>query len=155
MKWLEILMFLVQGIPEMSGAVALSLALAGVPLRWRIIVPYGVVLVIIIYAIRALPVTFGLHTIAALLLMVVFIAKTTNVSPVKSVIFVTISMVTLSLLELFIHKLLFAMTKIELQVLMSNKVLWSLFGLPQAIILILLALLVSRFRKPVQGAWKI
>ena len=35
------LLFLLQGIPELSGELALSLALAAVPLRWGIIVAAG------------------------------------------------------------------------------------------------------------------
>ncbi|MEW5899032.1 MAG: hypothetical protein AB1652_07660 [Bacillota bacterium] len=154
MKWLDLLAFLLQGTLEMTGAVAFSLALAGVPLRWKRIVPVGVALAVIIYVLRQLPVPFGVHTIAGLLLIVFFIAKSTNVSAAKSFVVVSISGVTLALLEILIYESLFALTKIEADVAVSKNVLRSLFGLPQAIIMIFLALLIARYKKPAQGAWK-
>ncbi len=154
MKWLDLLAFFLQGTLEMTGLIALSLALAGVPLRWKRIVPAGVALAVIIYVLRQLPVPFGVHTIAGLLLIVFFIAKSTNVSATRSFVVVFISGVTLALLELLIVESLFALTKIEADVAVSKNVMWSLFGLPQALILIFLALLVARYKKPVQGAWK-
>ncbi|MEW6426106.1 MAG: hypothetical protein AB1523_15455 [Bacillota bacterium] len=154
MKWLELLAFMLQGTLEMTGAVAFSLALAGVPLRWKRIVPVGVALAAIIYVLRQLPVPFGVHTIATLLLMVFFISKTTNVSTTRSFIVVSTSMIALALLEILIYESLFALTKIKADVAVSNNVLRSLFGLPQAIIMIFLALLIARYKKPAQGAWK-
>ena len=153
-KGLELLAFMLQGTLEMTGAVAFSLALAGIPLHWKRIVPAGVALAAVIYVLRQLPVPFGVHTIAGLLLMVFFIAKSTNVSATRSFVVVFISGVTLALLEIFIYDFLFAITKVEPQVAMANKALWSLFGLPQAVILILLAFLTSRYKKPIQDAWK-
>ncbi|MEW6275593.1 MAG: hypothetical protein AB1556_10870 [Bacillota bacterium] len=154
MKWLELLAFMLQGTLEMTGAVAFSLALAGVPLRWKRIVPAGVALAAIIYVLRQLPLPFGVHTIAGLLLIVFFIAKSTNVSATRSFVVVFVSGVTLALLEIFLYEFLFAITKVEPQVAMANRALWSLFGLPQAIIMIFLALLITRYKKPAQGAWK-
>lgn len=147
-------MFFLQGIPEMTGLTALSLALSGVLPRWRLIIPVGVILAIIVYVIRLI-FPFGLHTIIGLLLMVLFIAKTTTVPLTKSFIFVFAAGLILSLLELFFNEFLFAITGIDKQAVLSNQFIWKLFCLPQAIIMIFLALLVYRIRKPFQETWKI
>lgn len=148
------LLAFLQGVLETSGIVALSLALASVPLRWKLIGAAGTVLTLVVYAIRALPVAFGLHSIACVLLLVYFIAKTTRVSVVKSFIAVFTSFVTLALLELLTHEVFFALMNLDPQDVLSNYTLWKLLGLPQAVLLIILAIIVSKFKKPVQGAWK-
>jgi len=151
----KVLLFFLQGIPEVTGTIALSLAFAGVPLRWGIITAVGTVLTIITYIIRLLPLTFGLHTVATALLLAFFIAKTTRISSVKSIIAAFMSFATLLMLELAINKLFFAVTKLDPQVVISNNFLWKLIGLPQAILMILFAVLVSKFKKPDGEAWKV
>ncbi|BAF59957.1 MAG: hypothetical protein HPY89_03125 [Pelotomaculum sp.] len=149
------LLFLLQGIPEMMGILAFSLAFAGVPLRWGVIAAVGTVLAVIIYIIRSLPLAFGLHTAAALLLVTIIIAKTTCVPPSKSFISVFASFSILVTLELIIHEFFFFLTKQDPQAVISNYLLWKLIGLPQAFLMIILALLIARLKTPVEGAWKI
>lgn len=149
------LLFFVQGIPEMAGLIALSLALAGVPLHWGKIAGIGTFLAVVVFLIRALPIAFGLHMIAGALLAVIIIAKGTSVSPTKSFLVVFASGIILSFLELIIHEPLFALTHLDVQAVVENDLLWTLLGLPQAIILLLLAVLVSRFRKSVHDEWRI
>jgi len=152
---LAIFLTYLQAILEMGGVVAVGLALARVPLRWGIIAGVGAILVIIAYVIRSLPVPFGYHTIALLLLMIVFIAKATNVPLSRSFIVAITSLAILSLLEWGIHESLFFLAHTDLQTMISNEVLWPVTGFPQAVLMIIIALLINRFRKPLQGMWKI
>lgn len=145
----------IQGLIEISGGVALSLALARVPLRWKIILPVGAVLVLIIFLIRSLPFTFGLHTVVTLLLAVLFIAKTTRVSPSIAFVSVFVSFTVLATIELTIHEIVFKITGLGYEIAASDSLVWSLIGLPQSVIMILLALLVSKLRVSDKGAWKI
>ncbi|MEW5953685.1 MAG: hypothetical protein AB1815_08100 [Bacillota bacterium] len=149
------LLFFVQGIPEMAGFTALSLALAGVPLRWGRIVAIGLFLAVVIFLIRSLPFAFGLHMIAGALLAVVIIAKGTSVSLPKSFLVVFVSGIILAFLEWIIHESLFALIRLNLQTVLENELLWTLLGLPQAVILLLLAVLIARFRKSVPDKWRI
>jgi len=150
----KVLLFFLQGIPEITGIVALGLALLGVPLRWGIITVAGTVLTVIIFIIRNLPLSFGLHTVIAALLLAFFIAKTTRVSTAKSIIAAFVSFSILLVLELTINKIFFTVTKLDPQVVISNNLSWTLLGLPQAIIMILLAVIVSKVKKPDKRAWK-
>lgn len=138
----------------MTGAVALSLALAGVPLRWERVIAAGTVLCVIIFIIRALPFTFGLHTIVSIMLLVIFIAKTTHVLPSRIFITVFASFATLAILELTMYELFFAITGLDYHATKSNYLLYQLVGLPQALLMNIFAVLASRYKKPVQGAWK-
>lgn len=151
----QFLLFLMQGIPELIGVISLSLALAGVQFNWVRIILAGTVFSIVMFIIRELPVTFGLHTVACIFLLVVFIAKTTRIPPSRIFIAVIASFVTLAVLELTIHELFFAIMKLNFQAVQSHYLLWTLVSLPQAVLLIAIAALISKFKKPNQGAWRI
>ncbi len=153
-KMMHILLFLLQGIPEMMGVFALSLALARVPLRWGRILLVGTVLASVVYFVRLLPVTFGLHTIAGVLLLAIFLVKATHLSSSKSFIVVIVSVVVLAILELLINEIFLAFTKLELSEMISKDWSWKLLGFIQVMMINLLAVFVSRILKPVQGAWK-
>lgn len=148
------LLFFVQAIPEVTGVIALSLALARVPLVWVRIIPTATVLAVIIFILRSLPIAFGMHMIAGSLLLVVFISKLTTVSPTKSFIVVFASGVTLAFFELLIHEPLFAITKLELEAAITDNLVWTLLGLPQAVLMILMAIIISRYFKPLKDAWR-
>jgi len=149
------LLFFFQAIPELTGMIALSLALAEVPLRWGRTLAAGTILAVIIFFIRSLPLPFGLHTISLVLLTVIFITNFTHIPPTQSFMVVLISTIILGFLELVIHRSFFFLTKIEPSHFVSNTLLWTMLGLPQAIIMIFLALITPRFKKPVQGSWKL
>jgi len=152
----KFLLFLLQGIPESSGVIALSLALLRVPLRWKHIIAAGTVFTLIIFAIRSLPFTFGIHTAVAIFLLVVAINKTTHTPVTKTFIAVLAGYVTVALLEIVISETFFAVTKLDPNTLITeNNPLWVLSGLPQAFLLIIFALIISKFKKPIGDAWKI
>ncbi|MCG9966661.1 hypothetical protein L9W92_01140 [Pelotomaculum terephthalicicum JT] len=151
----KILLFFMQGIPEVMGIVAFGLALARVPLRWGIIAVAGTSLTIIIYAIRSVQITFGIHTVAAIVLLAVFIIKTTRTIPKYSFVAALASLTTLIALELIIEKLFLFITKLDQQVFVSNYLLWKLVGLPQAILMILFAVIISKYTAPDSDAWRI
>jgi len=150
------LLFFMQGIPELMGIVAFSLALTRVPLRWGTIAVAGTALAIIIFIIRSLPLnSFGLHSVTAALLLALFIIKTTRTTQLNSFIAAFASATTLVMLELVINKSFFFITKLDQQVFSSSYLLWKLITLPQAILMILFAVIISKFKKPDKDAWKI
>lgn len=100
-----LLLFLLQGIPESAGIIACSLALARVELRWGVILTASVILTLFIYTIRNMPLTFGLHTVASILISAVFIAKATKVPPSRSFMAVLTGFVILAMFELPFNRL--------------------------------------------------
>lgn len=152
---LETLLFFMQGIPETTGIVACSLALARVKLRWGVILAFSSVLAVVIYIIRNLPVTFGLHTVAAILLCALFIARVARVPPSTSFMVVFASFAVLLLVEVPMNELFIIILNTEIRNVISDYFLWKLTGLPQAILLITVALLTSKYRKPLEGMWRI
>jgi len=146
----EILLFCVQGIPEVSGIVACSLALARVKLRWGVILVFAVILVMVTYMIRHMPVTFGLHTVAGILLCALFIILLTRVPPSTSFIVTFASYAVVALLEVSVYELFGRLLNVEFSYLV-----FKLIGLPHALIMIVIALVIPRYRKPLEGMWKI
>jgi len=151
----EILLFCVQGIPEVSGIIACSLALARVKLRWGVILVFTGILVIVTYMIRHMPVTFGLHTVAGILLIALFIVLFTRVPPSTSFIVVFITYVILALLEVSVYELFGRLLNIESSYFVFKPYTRMLIGLPHALMMIVIALVIARYRKPLEGMWKI
>lgn len=151
---LNIVLFFMQGIPEMTGVVALSLSLARVSLRWGRVIAVGTVLSIIIYIIRSLPFTFGLHSIVGICLLAIYIAMTTHVLTSRILIAVFVSFATLAIIELVIYETCLAAMGLDAQIIKSNYLLWQLLALPQALLMNILAVLVSKYKKPKQEAWR-
>ena len=149
------LLFLLQGIPELSGELALSLALAAVPLRWGIIVAAGAAIAVLIYVIRLLPFTFGIHSVVGILIMVLLIMIATRVKTTTCFIVVFAAFATLAALEFLFSELFFSVIKLDPQSVISNNLLWKLIGMPQAILMIIIAMLVSKYKKPREGMWKL
>ncbi len=146
---------LLQGIPETIATLALSLAFAGISLRWLPIAIGGSIISIIGSTIKLLPFTLGLHTVAMLLMCVFFISKTTRTSPAKSFIVTISSVIILIFLENVFYLIFSSMTTVNLETANTDSLLWFLIGLPQAIIVFILSIVVSKIKKPVLNGWKI
>ena len=152
---MNIFFFFIQSIPESMGIIALSLALARAPLRWGHIFIGGLLLAVISYIIRALPVTFGLHLPVMIFVLFVLIVRLTNLTPSKTIVVVFTSFFALALLEYLVSGTFFAYTHMDPEQALANEKLWSALGVTQAVILNIIALVVARFLKPTEeGSWK-
>lgn len=146
--------FFLQGIPEGIGVTAISLAVARVPLRWGYIFMGGIIIPIVSYIIRALPVTFGFHLPVVIFLLFILMLKVTNLTPSRIIIAVFTSLATLSLLEYIVTSAFLGYTHLDYQSAMANEGLWAAVGVFQSGILNIIAFVVPRFLKPTEGAWK-
>ena len=151
----KIILFLLQGIPESLGFIACGMALARVKLRWGIILAAALVYTLIIYAIRQLPVTFGLHTAVGILLVAVFIAKATRVKPSISFVCAFASCSVLALVEVLGYEMAEKLLHTDINNIISDELMWRMVSFPQAVLLIIIALLIAKYRKPLEGMWKI
>jgi len=151
----EFLLFLLPGTVESAGIVACSLALVRVKLRWMIIIPAASTLATIIYLIRHMPVTFGLHTIAGFLLLVMFLTKATRVPPSSSFMASFINYAILASLERLMIELSVMVLKTDINNIMSDYLLWTVLSLPQGVLMVAIALLIAKIRTPLEGMWRI
>ena len=156
MKWKEILLFLVPGVLEIAGIIALSLALGSVPFRWGRIFLAGLALTIIVYVIRHLPgVPPFTHMIVEILILVLVIAKVIKVPLSKGFIIVFASVAFLAILEYVVAEVFILVSGMDNETFSSNDMLWFFAGLLQAIIMISAAFIASRHIKPDPDAWKL
>ena len=144
----EALLFFMQGIPEVTGFIAFSLAIARVPVNWGKTIFVATIMAITSYVLRALSFFFGLHTLMIMFLIMFYISRTGNVQIVKSFLVTFAGAITLGVLEYATNTTFFLLTGMTQEDLMYNQFLWAMLGMPQVIIIILLSFIVSRAFKP-------
>lgn len=150
-----ILLNFLQGIIESMGIIACSLAMLRVPLYWKRIFVLAIVMTAVIFSIRALPISYGIHMLAGIICLFFFIVKTTAASPSRAFMAVFTSVVILSVLEFSIHESFFTITGYAPDTFIDSDLLWSELGMIQAVLMNLTAILIKRFIKPYEGKWRI
>jgi len=112
------------------------------------------VIALVTFLIRALPVTFGLHLPVTIFMIFILIVKLTNLTPSKTIIVLFTSVVILALLEYLITSTTLAWTHMTADDAITDLTLWTFLGMIQAILLNIIALVVPRFLKPIEGVWR-
>jgi hypothetical protein len=135
---------LLQGIPEMTGAIALCLALSRTRVNWGISLAMGALLAVVMFVFRTYA-PFGLHTIVGVILIVVFLTSLQHVPVIRALLATFASMVILLLVETAINAVWVALLHSDPYVTLSHSsLLWGLLGIPQAVILMVLALIAPK-----------
>ncbi len=147
---IENVMFIVQGTIEATGLIGFSLAIARRPINWARTLLVAAVLAILSYTIQSLSFFFGFHTILIMFLIMLYLTKVGQITIVKGFLMISISAVVLGTLEFLSNSVFFNSSNINPQDVVSNQFLWALMGIPQAVIILLLAILISRIFKPIQ-----
>ena len=103
---LPLLQWLLQGIPECLALVYLATVLAVQKPETGKIIFMGIIDAVIIYLIRLLPLTFGVHTILQILVIAFLLYLLFKVTFGKSLFSALIAIVTLSVSEMIFFTLL-------------------------------------------------
>jgi len=151
---LKAILFLIAGIPEMMGSLAMSLALARVPLRWGRIALVGSFISLTIFIVRDIYSLVGFHLLAGILLMVIFLIMTTHVPTSSSFLFVFISTAVVALVELAVQEPFLYFSGMQTEQVIQNQTIWTLLGITQGLIMIFLACIVRKLFKPKKDMWK-
>lgn len=146
----EALLFFIQGIPEMTGIIALSFAIARVRINWTQVFLAGAGFAVLSYTIQSLSFFFGFHTFLMMFLTMIFVFRVGQISIFNSFFATSISTICLVLLEFLISTLYFWLSGNNPQEIVSNKIIWTILGMPQAIIIILISIIVATIMKPVK-----
>jgi len=96
----------------------------------------------------------GLNSVAMLVMCVFFIANRTTISVSKSFIVTISSAIILIFLEILFYTIISELTTLNLETVPTDSVMWYLMGLPQAILMLVMALLISKYFKPISDGWK-
>lgn len=150
----NIILYFVQSIPEIMGLIAFSLVLARVSLKWDRIIVLSLLLAVVVYIIKILPLPGGIHLIVTILLIFGYINLKTHVSAPKSFIVSFSSLVFLAILEYVLHEGVISISGLGMEELMVRPMLWASIGVFQSLIFIGIAVLISKARRIDEGAWK-
>jgi len=135
--------WLFQGLPEAIGIAAVMYAVAGLGLRWRSIVPVGLIFGVFFYLVRLLPIAFGVNTLLNVLFTVLVFQKITSCHlalAVRSglVAFATVVIGENLFIQFFVWVLRFNVADIY-----NNVYLRIVFGWPNVILLFLVAIVTN------------
>jgi hypothetical protein len=64
------------------------------------------------------------------------------------------SFVVLAIVELLVQELVMRLSGLTTEQLLANSILWTALGVTQGLVMILVAVLLSKFRQPAEGLWK-
>lgn len=151
---MSIFYYFLQSIPECVGVITLSLVLARVPILWKRILVSAVIFSSVTYIVRSLPLIFGMHLPIFILLLFLAIFVFTNVKPANIIVAVFATMMILALLEFVFSSTFFAVTQLSPQRLDTYEGLWAALGVAQSMVLVIIALFLPKYFRPVEEAWK-
>ena len=137
---------ILQGIPEQIAVATLAFVIANLPLDWRKIVGCGILLGISSYTLRLLPITFGIPTIllmSILFILLVKIGKSNINSALVSSLFSFLGLIVVESVCLLTLMPIFEVTPEEL---FTNTAIRIFIGLPQVIIMFLIAFTVYKVK---------
>lgn len=141
---------IIQGLLEMTGTIALAFVLARIPFSWKRAFLLGLGLFGIIQAARYLPLFFGFHTLVGLLALTVSLVQAGNVSLVNAFVAAFFSLFILGLLEFLAHAVILSLLGLNPQTASRNPLVWKLIGMPQGLLMLLLAWSASKVIRPRQ-----
>lgn len=138
---------LFQGIPECIAMVALAFAIAKAHINWKNICILGAVLAISVFLIRLLPMTFGIHTIITIALLIISVNSIAKVDITTSVFSALFSIIILILVETITNNLIFYIFHLSIYDIAENSILATIVGIPQVMILFLISYVLKSYYK--------
>ncbi len=140
------------GIPENIAIVAIAFALAKAKFEWKRIVLMGILMALTAYVIRLIPVTFGVHTIVCLGLLVFLLSYFAKVDLTRTITSVLITYIILALVETISRSILLKLLNWSIEDVMNNELLITLTGLPEVVLLFIIAFTIKKYMIPLLKA---
>ena len=135
-----------QGIPEMIAVATLGFSMAKLDLAWRRIVIIGCAMGLLAFIIRLLPVTFGVHTIVLLVMIIISLNKF-GATHFVAIISGLLSFLTLVICETLVSLVIFGIFELSPVVVAQNDFLKIITGIPEVLMIFLVSFLVLKFRR--------
>lgn len=138
--------WLMQGIPEIMGVYLLARSFAICPVNWKGTFKGGLLLSILIYLIRFLPFTVGVHSLLAIALLSFLLILLEKIEIMKSVVISVITFFLLLIFEFAFNTLIISYGWVTYEQINSNAYIWIVTGYPQIIYLFGLAWINNKYR---------
>lgn len=144
---IPLISFLFQGLPEAIASVALSFAILKQAFKWDLIIMVGAVYGIVIFLIRMLPISFGVHAIINVIILTMLLIKNIN-SRLPAIFFASLlNIIVVGIAEFIFNELILMFLNISFAEAYANKVLWIVLGVPQVFFVLGIALIINKFNK--------
>ena len=142
---IPLLALLLQGIPELIAVVTLSFVIARIPLNWKTIVGFALILAFFSYLVRLSSIAYGLHTLLLLSLLSSILFKISKGNVSLSMIASIGSFLALGIFEYVSLSILMPLFNFTTTELLTNELIRILSGEPHVILLFIFAFLLKRF----------
>ncbi len=133
----------VYGIPQSIAIVFLAWSIAKADLKWKKIIPFGIVLAWATYLVRLTPTAFGVHTIVNIIILTFLTHLYGKAGLLRAVYSVLISYVILVLAESGSYYFVRFAFHLTLPQILHDEFLLTVSSMPAIILLVLTALLVK------------
>lgn len=130
-SWFE---FIVRGIPEEFLFVLAVHTFSKTEINLKKYLLSGAIFSILTFSIRLLPIQYGIHTILSLIVLIILVSFINTIGIVKAI---RASLMTFILLFIFEGINLFtiqSILKVDLNIVMNDPILKTLYGLPSVIL---------------------
>jgi len=143
---IPLLALIFQGIPEGIAVLTLAWVITKAPMEWKKIIPIAILLSLVSYGVRLLPITFGIHTIILIGLMFFALIFLGKISINPALIASIISMLGITVAEAGCLSLLMPLFGVTPEMLFTNTTIRILITWPQVLVLFGLAFAVYKIR---------
>lgn len=133
-----------QGIPESIGTAAVVISLSTRELHWRLIIIIGLIQAVFMYSVRLLSLTFGVHTVILIISLSLLSAWIAKIDLRKAIIYSNITMMVLAVSEFIFVSSIISLGLCSYNAIFDDLLTRTLTGMPQVIVLYLVAILYSR-----------
>lgn len=151
---IPLIFLIISTIPETIVLTMLVFSLARIEYRIVPIATIGVILAIILYFIRKVPIYFGIHTIVAILTLAVMIYVYKRINFFRIITYAFFSMLTLLLLEFSFYYGINAIWPEFAEVVgKGNSIIRAMSTYPHIVIMLILALILNKKNKVSRNRW--
>ena len=141
--------WLIQGIPECLAIATMVLALAGHKLKFNKILIIGLSLAVFLYTIRLLPLSFGVHTILAILSLAILVNLNIKSKFSLSLLISLVAYINLAIVETILTWSILTVMGMSFEQALDDMMIRIVISLPQVFVIFLTAVVISKYRNKI------
>lgn len=142
---MSLLRLVFYGIPEGIAIVALVFTIAGVKFDWKKIIFMGTLIACFAFVIRLTPITFGVHTIVSLGILIFFLNYSAKVELARSIISVLITSIVLAIVETASRMMTMNFLNWNIEDVMKDEILITITGIPEIAFMALIIFITKKY----------
>lgn len=132
--------WILQGIPESIGVAALVYSFSNRKIIWKFIVIIGLIHAVVMYFVRLLPITFGVHTIILIINLAMLSALIAKIELRKAIINTNIAIIILAFIEFLSVYTVVNISGLSSEAITADPFYRTVVGMPHIIIMFLIAI---------------